>query len=478
MKRCRYIVFLLLAGMVGQGCSSRALHEAEAVVTEADSLWHEGKQYGIDEGDSATLAQAYETLGAYQFLSPFAFHPSSSFTHACYHYGKLLRARDHPAEAMQAFINATHSRTRDYRILGRVYSNMGSICHLAGDFPLSYDMYEKSANIFLQNGDTLAYYYGLNDMAYELAEQGQKDSCFNIIANIKNHASYDSVLLAYCWITQAQACLKCKQYDSLIFYAQQSKQIASTLPSSSLQLAQAYSYLGERDSATYYALFVLNNTNELFDVNNALYILTNDDMSKDKDAIRETAAARSDTQKILEIRQGKMSQAVQLLEQDLERRPNLNWLYAIITTLLIVAIVLGVIINKRRKAQKLLSQQRSEYSRKRQDDLEISCKALHNSVNLKKDLEWDNYEAFCNIANARLGGIVDKLKSYPNITPGDVKLCVLVLLDLPYQDIANMLNLSVKSIAKLKSIAAKKIGVTMKELHPKLIQIASSEAGN
>ena len=478
MKRCRYIVLLLLVGLVGQGCSSRAIHEAEAVVAQADSLWQAGLMYGIDAGDSLTLAQAYKSLSAYQFLSPFAFHPSSSFTHACYHYGKLLRAKDHPEEAMQAFINATHSRTHDYHILGRVYSNMGSICHLAGDFPLSYDMYEKSANCFLADNDSLSYYFLLNDMAFELAEQGKKDSCFNIIANIKNHASYDSVLLAYCWVTQAQACLKCKQYDSLIFYAQQSIQIASTLPSSSLQLAQAYSYLGERDSATYYALFVLNNTNELFDVNNALYILTNDDMSKDKDAIRETAAARSDTQKILEIRQGKMSQAVQLLEQDLERRPNLNWLYAIITTLLIVAIVLGVIINKRRKAQKLLSQQRSEYSRKRQDDLEISCKALHNSVNLKKDLEWDNYEAFCNIANARLGGIVDKLKSYPNITPGDVKLCVLVLLDLPYQDIANMLNLSVKSIAKLKSIAAKKIGVTMKELHPKLIQIASSEAGN
>ena len=478
MKQCRYIVLLLLVGLVGQGCSSRAIHEAEAVVAQADSLWQAGLMYGIDAGDSLSLAQAYEKLGGIPlpFRTLLGVGSSDSYAHACYHYGKLLRAKDHSEEAMQAFINATHSRTHDYNILGRVYSNMGDLCHL--DFQLSYDMYERSGQMYLLNGDSLLYFYDLNNMAYELAEQGKKDSCFNIIVNIKNHASYDSVLLAYCWITQAQACLKCKQYDSLIFYAQQSKQIASTLPSSSLQLAQAYSYLGERDSATYYALFVLNNTNELFDVNNALYILTNDDMSKDKDAIRETAAARSDTQKILEIRQGKMSQAVQLLEQDLERKPNLNWLYAIITTLLIVAIVLGVIINKRRKAQKLLSQQRSEYSRKRQDDLEISCKAFHNSVNLKKDLEWDNYEAFCNIANARLGGIVDKMKSYPNITPGDVKLCVLVLLDLPYQDIANMLNLSVKSIAKLKSIAAKKIGVTMKELHPKLIQIASSEAGN
>ena len=351
-------ILLLASSAVFLGsCSSRAIHEAEAVVAQADSLWQAGLMYGIDAGDSLTLAQAYKTLEAIPlpFRTLLGVGSSDSYAHACYHYGKLLRAKDHPAEAMQAFINATHSRTRDYHILGRVYSNMGSICHLAGDFPLSYDMYEKSAEMNLRNGDSLLYFYNLNNMAYELAEQGKKDSCFNIIVNIKNHASYDSVLLAYCWITQAQACLKCKQYDSLIFYAQQSKQIASTLPSSSLQLAQAYSYLGERDSATYYALFVLNYTNELFDVNNALYILTNDDISKDKDAIRETAAARSDTQKILEIRQGKMSQAVQLLEQDLERRPNLNWLYAIITTLLIVAIVLGVIINKRRKAQKLLS---------------------------------------------------------------------------------------------------------------------------
>ena len=76
MKRWGYIVFLLLVGMVGQGCSSRALHEAEAVVSQADSLWQAGLMYGIDAGDSTTLAQAYETLGAYQFLSPFTFHLS------------------------------------------------------------------------------------------------------------------------------------------------------------------------------------------------------------------------------------------------------------------------------------------------------------------------------------------------------------------------------------------------------------------
>ena len=116
MKRCRYIVFLLLTGMVGQGCSSRAIHEAEAVVAEADSLWQAGLMYGIDAGDSLTLAQAYETLGAYQFLSPFTFHPSSSFTHACYHYGKLLRAKDDPENAMRCFIKSLRqTATRERR---------------------------------------------------------------------------------------------------------------------------------------------------------------------------------------------------------------------------------------------------------------------------------------------------------------------------------------------------------------------------
>ena len=124
MCRNYYILYLLLV-CIFAACAPRSIREAQSVVAQADSLWHAGKQYGIDEGDSVTLAQAYETLGS---LSLFNFHFSPSYAHACYHYGKLLRAKEHPVEAMQCFINATHTRTRDYHILGRVYSNMGSIC--------------------------------------------------------------------------------------------------------------------------------------------------------------------------------------------------------------------------------------------------------------------------------------------------------------------------------------------------------------
>ena len=69
--------------------------------------------------------------------------------------------------------------------------------------------------------------------------------------------------------------------------------------------------------------------------------ITNDDETKDKEAIRQAAANRADTQKLIEIRQGKLSQAIQLLEQELSRPVDWRWLYAsIVTILLSLAIVI------------------------------------------------------------------------------------------------------------------------------------------
>ncbi|MBR1380877.1 MAG: hypothetical protein IJ554_00190, partial [Paludibacteraceae bacterium] len=361
MKQFRYIVLLLLVGMVGQGCSSRAIHEAEAVVAQADSLWQEGLMYGIDAGDSLTLAQAYETLSAYQFLSPFAFHPSSSFTHACYHYGKLLRAKDDPEEAMRCFINATRSRTRDYHILGRVYSNMGSICHLAGEFQLSYDMYERSGQMYLLNGDSLLYFYNLNNMAYELAEQGKKEETMALLNTIP---VIDDDLSSLMNLTKAELYMKIGHYDSAIYYAHSARISEISSIGASLILAQSYSFLEIEDSSVYYANFIIEQSNLLSNINNALYILSNDDKTKDINEVRQASADRSDTQKLIAIRQGKLSQAVQLLEQDLAKTPDLRWLYAVIATVLIIGAAIVVYVYRKHKKHDLLAQKISDLTLK------------------------------------------------------------------------------------------------------------------
>ena len=500
MKRWGYIVFALLAGMVGQGCSSRAIHEAEAVVAQADSLWQAGKMYGIDAGDSLTLAQAYKTLQEHSVFSrqlsevcPFV--PCTSllrtYSHACYHYGKLLRAKDHPAEAMQAFINATHSRTRDYHILGRVYSNMGSICHLAGEFQLSYDMFEKSANCFLEDKDTLSYYFLLNDMAFELAASKSLDSCLCITQKIQSNYSFDNELMAFCYLSEAEAYLRCGQYDSAIYYAYKSKSLYPIRSAADIQLAQAYSLLNIKDSAVCYANAVLNHTDNIFLRNNALYILTNDDMSKDKEAIRETAADRSDVQKLLSDNQGKLSQAVQLLELDLAKTPDLRWLYAVIATIIVIGSCLLLYIHRKRNQHKLLSQQVDDLTSRTiamqvkneelsqsysnnynqiKEDIDHKCALLQDSGKIKKTLAWKNYHTMCTIVDKQFYMLASKLQSKQLLNETEIRLCILTLLDCGYDQMAELLYYAPNGIGKLKLRVAKKLGTSAKGLRSYLIE--------
>ena len=140
---------------------------------------------------------------------------------------------------MQAFIRATHSRTRDYHILGRVYSNMGDLCHLANEYALSYDMYERSGQMYLLNGDSLLYFYDLNNMAYELAEQGQKDEV-SLILNIISANIKDADIDIKIWETKAILYREVCQYDSTIFYAKKVLDRYYSYAPMLLATAQAY----------------------------------------------------------------------------------------------------------------------------------------------------------------------------------------------------------------------------------------------
>ena len=231
------ILLLAFSAVFFGSCSSRAIHEAEAVVAQADSLWQAG-----------LMAEVCPFVPCTSLLRTYA--------HSCYHYGKLLRAKEHPAEAMQAFINATHSRTRDYHILGRVYSNMGDLCHLAGDFQLSYDMFEKSGEMYLLNGDSLLYFYDLNNMAFELAEQGKKES-FSLINRVDSICKNQD-LLAKLLETKAVFYRETGQYDSTIFYADKSYELGNLDNTILLLKAQAYDNLGKKDSAIRYAQIIMD----------------------------------------------------------------------------------------------------------------------------------------------------------------------------------------------------------------------------
>ena len=460
-------------------CSPRALHEAQRVVTEADSLRETGQIYD----DSAALAQSYTTLGRWQWIH------ADQYAHACYHYGRILRRSDDPVAAMQVFIDAIHSHTTDNHILGRVYSNMGDICHLASAYPLAYDMYECSGNKYLQNGDTLLYYYALYRMAFEKAQLKDSVACLALLDSIDNYHS-DSSLNAFAIMTHAELCLQCQQYDSAIYYAHKCCTTDSSTPTGILILAQSFSFLHIQDSATYYAYRVLETSNSLSDIHNALYVLTNDDQTRDENAIRQAAADRSDVQMKLKKQQGILSQAVQLLEQDLNREPDLRWLYVLIATLAIIGSGCYIYVYRKRKKQQLLTQQidileqaTSVIQEKHQElteryltdhkrienEINSRCSIFQTNESIKKKLAWRNYKKMCNIIDKQFYLLASKLRDKHSLKENEVRICILTLLNCNSEQMAELLYKSPTSIGTLKGRVANKLGTTSGKMRMYLI---------
>lgn len=419
----------------------------------------EGRMYD----DSLALAQAYGTLGHWQWFY------ADEYAHACYHYGRLLREKDNPVAAMECFISATHAPTRDYPILGRVYSNMGSVCHLASEFQLSYEMYDRSAEIFMQAGDTLSYYYASNSAAFELAEQGKEKETLTIVKLLSSSCTNEH-LMARLLETQAELYTQLQQYDSALFYASQILQRESQNPIALLIKAQVYSSIQNADSAVFYAQNVLANTSELFDLNNALYIITNDDESKDKTGIRETAADRADVQKLIEIRQGKLSQAVQLLEQDLQRKPDWRgYALAIMVAMGVVALVVSVRVWKKRKQQ--MNKQVSSLADQQADTIIESIKKHIDVSNLEDTLHWKDYSAMKSEADLYMGGIVSKLEAY-HLNEVEIRFCVLTVMGFSLKQIADTIHYGYPSgIKTLKKRTADKLSTTPPKLRDFLLHM-------
>ena len=450
---------LTLAALLLSGCKSRAVEEAREVITVADSLRAVGQGYT----DSVAIAEAYNTLEKWQYLYP------TDYARACYYYGRLLRNNDDPVAAMEVFINGTHSRTKDYHILGRIYSNMGSISHLAGEYQLAYDMYSRSADLFLKDGDTVSYYYLLNDMAVELAVQGKKEETLAILNQIESNNATPSVLLNVLE-TKAELYLQVQQYDSAIYYSKKLSQYQKDRSTNHLICAQAYSYIGQKDSAIFYAKKVVSQSNSIYTLGNAYYMLTNDNTISGIEEIKEVAADRADILLEVSHQRSKLSQATQLLEQDLTRKPDMRgWM--IVFIILISCVVIFIIIRKQRLHRQSIQHKVDIMEDKQVDNITKTIERYIDTNNIEKSLRWKNYVNLKSDADLYMGGIVSTLETY-HLNETEIRYCVLFMLDFTPRRIAVMLHYNYPSgIKTLKKRICDKIVTQPQFLKETLLKI-------
>ena len=108
----------------------------------------------------------------------------------------------------------------------------------------------------------------------------------------------------------------------------------------------------------------------------------------------------------------------------------------------------------------------------KREDLERNIALVLSQGKIQVALHWDDYKQFCSTANAYLYDAVDKLQAIqPELSEQDVRFLVLVLLDLPAKEIADIMNLSQNSISNKKTRTAQKLGTIAADLREKLISI-------
>ncbi|MBE6325092.1 MAG: hypothetical protein E7074_09005 [Bacteroidales bacterium] len=365
------------------------------------------------------------------------------------------------------------------------------MCRLANEHKLACELSGFAAKEFLCSCDTLVYYYALNDQAYDLAEDSIKDEAITLTNQIES-ACTDANVLTKIWETRAKAYFNVQMYDSALYCLRCLHARGNHEPNGILLLSRVFENIGKIDSALYYAKRVFEESMYYGDRYNALYILSHYDSTlTTQDAIKLTSEREDVRFKEYEPVKVKLTQAVQLLQQDLSRKPNLTWLWATLATLCIIATSISIYIRKKKAKHQLITQQieKAKYEQltiKEQNQLLIQQKTKHrkdilanveqfckkiNTLTYMDELSWNNYEAMTGIINHYMYGLIDKLKD-KNLTEREIRLCVLVAIgNFRGRQMAKIMGYEENSIRSAKRDVAKNLHTTAKNLRSYLLEM-------
>lgn len=163
-----------------------------------------------------------------------------------------------------------------------------------------------------------------------------------------------------------------------------------------------------------------------------------------------------------------MLQAIRNVQRKMihDKKESNRWksLWWVLAGLFMLAIGATIFFLKRIKPTLIVPVTRAELDR--------NIELVLSQGNIPATLHWREYDQFCKTANAYLYNIVDRLHAEKQqLTEQDVRFLVLVLLDLPAKEIADIMNLSQNSISNKKTRTAQKLGTIAADLRETLISI-------
>ena len=445
------------------------------VVAEAERLLGEEK---IITRDTVALNFAIETLnGPLGYL--FA---KQELAKAYYFMGRNFYYLNDFAKAADYYILCDRLNPTDPLYKGRINSCMGFICKQDSCFEEACKFYERSSRAFKEAGNDWYYAHNLLNIAEQyvnLKEYNKADS----ILQIANNYDIDSAYYARIMDIQALSCFNQKQYDLALMYLLTVKNYPRPIEArcySYMKIIQIYARQDKYQMATKYANYIILNTTNPNYKTNAYYVLLKEaEFGNNLKKLAEYSYLRKDEDRKIHDNAECYAHASSKLKSYI-LNPNpygvINLCFAGAIILFLMLVVFAYIIYKRhqsvsRKNEEMVYSQEEQRIAKRKL---FERKIFDHSVYFLQPNIWKDTNKLREQANIYCGNIFYRLEETYYFSEQEMKICLMVLLEFPREQMANYLYVQPNTISKAKGKIAKILGTTSSDLRNFLIDFLAS----
>ena len=430
-------------------------------------------------------------------------HDSDETVDSLYYQGRQFLQIHYYDSALTCFSKAEENFTEctSMRRKGQIYANLASLYKDASIYVEAMDYAEQSLEAYLSLHDTACILLSWMDIAdiythmdvedkYELAQQ-----CYDKALTYFEYYVNDSIK-GRVYQEKGMKFVLSEQLDSAIYYLFKSMQLpaqGNAMSIRSLYMGLAYQKQNTLDSAKYYTHKALSLPNALRQRSGCYNVLL------------RIARAEDDTMAInhySNILVNYKDSILHLENQTAKRIVSLNnasqhtirqhykcrivwWTIAGVCLLVGVAL-LGHLFRRKVQQQKdqklnqmltaLQEKLEEEENRKAMDRtaVEMQLNSLKKSVEVLGIKSFDHWKERKEEASQRyFYSIMDRLYvSFPFLSERELHLCLLVLIKMSNEEMANVLCLSPKSMSKTKKRVAERLGTPVSQLREYLLQCA------
>lgn len=472
---CKHIFHFLLVAMVMGFASCTSWREAKTVIAEADRLLGEG----VIMQDTAILADVIDTWD--HFIVRFI--TRDKLAKAYYLMGRNMDDyHHHYADAADFYIQADRLNTRDHILRGRINSCMGFICKQDSCFEEALVFYERANIAFAKTDNQKRYANGLLSIAEQyvnLREYNKADSILQIANNYDIDSTYHAMLIE----TRGLYFFALQQYDSALTYFLRIENFPRPLEArcySYMKIMQIYNQMHDYSNAIEYAKYIiLHSSNPNYRLNAYYHLIDYAKMHDDMELLTNYSHERDDENRKVQDNAECYAQASSKLKSYI-LNPNpygvINLCFAGAIILFLILVVFAYIIYKRhqsvsRKNEEMVYSQEEQRIAKRKL---FERKIFDHSVYFLQPNIWKDTNKLREQANIYCGNIFYRLEETYYFSEQEMKICLMVLLEFPREQMANYLYVQPNTISKAKGKIAKILGTTSSDLRNFLIDFLAS----